>query len=95
MCTNCTGQAKTTVETPADRGMALLWTTTAQNRWYGFNGGGAATTPAKNYLRALLTKHTGTAAAEDIRALFNDMRANQELITRQNVSAALEYLKAL
>ncbi|MET9425638.1 hypothetical protein ABZY06_33880 [Streptomyces sp. NPDC006540] len=66
-----------------------------QARYWGFNGGGAASDSAKNFLRALLRQHAGHPDAEAIRTFFNELRESGEWIDRQNVSAAIEVLKGL
>lgn len=64
-------------------------------RYWGFNGGGAASDRAKNFLRSLIRQHAGHPDAEAIRTFFNELRESGDRIDRQNVSAAIEVLKGL
>lgn len=89
-------------ESPArKRALDLMATTSAyvrpngRPRYWGFNGGGAAQDSAKNFLRSLLRQHAGHPDAEAIRTFFNELRESGDLIDRQNVSAAIEALRAI
>lgn len=64
--------------------------------YFGFNGGGPASTARKNLVRSLLRQHAGRPAAEAIRAYLNERRENPEAtITRSDVEPAIRFLKAL
>ena len=84
-----------------DRAIALMDNTTAltgpdgARRYWGFNGGGPASTESKDHLRSLLRRHTGNPDAEAIRRYLNDRRASGDLICRSDVSAAIEALQKL
>lgn len=64
-------------------------------RYWGFNGGGAASTKQKNYVRFLLNKHAGRPEAEILRTELNALRLSGDRIDRQTISACIEVLQAL
>jgi hypothetical protein len=79
----------------------LIWRTKActhedgQARYWGFNGGGAASDKQKNYVRFLLRQHSGKREAELIRKGLNALRLSGDRIDRQHIAACIEVLKAL
>lgn len=64
-------------------------------RYYGFNGGGAASTKQKNYVRFLLNKHAGKREAEILRTELNRVRLSGDPIDRQTISGCIEVLQGL
>lgn len=64
--------------------------------YFGFNGGGPASSSQKNYLRSLLQRHAGDPTAEAIRDYLNERREDPEtVISVSDVSPAISYLKSL
>jgi hypothetical protein len=66
-----------------------------QARYWGFNGGGAASNSQKNYVRSLLRKHAGKKEAEILRNELNRLRMSGDRIDRQLISDCIEVLKGL
>lgn len=84
-----------TVQGVYDRFSKALDDAGVPSRYYGFNGGGAATTKQKNYLRALLRQNAGTKTAEAIRDYFNCRRMIDEPISFGDVTESIQALKKL
>lgn len=64
-------------------------------RYWGFNGGGAASNKQKAYVRLLLNQNAGKREAEILRNELNSLRLSGDRIDRQIVTACIEVLKSL
>lgn len=62
--------------------------------YYGFNGGGPATTAQKNKVRALLAKHAGNPTVEAIRRTLNARIAEGDRIERCDVLPVLSWFRS-
>lgn len=92
-CPECDAQGITAANYP-ERIYIKIRSTSAGQKYWGFNGGGTATARQMNYLRALIRSASESQDASDLKRMLTELDRDGDRIDRQFVSAAIEILTA-